>query len=95
VARDSITVKRLVHVLAILAQHGDAMNVNGENLNDDTSEPGTDTVVDVELERWEARRTETTVRYASRVTALLASRPDLRGISPLADSVEEATRWAV
>jgi hypothetical protein len=52
-------------------------------------------VIDVDLERWEARRTETTVRFASRVSALLASRPDLRGISPLADSVEEAVRWAV
>jgi hypothetical protein len=77
--------KRFVHPLAILAEHGGAMQTNGD----------TETVIDVELERWEARRAETTVRYASRVTALLASRPDLRGISPLADSVEEAVRWAV
>ena len=52
-------------------------------------------VVDVELARWEARREETTIRYASRVSALLAARPELRGISPLADTVEEAVRWAV
>ena len=63
-------------------------------INGDTTGDG-ETVIDVELERWEARRTETTVRFASRVSALLASRPDPRGISPLADSVEEAVRWAV
>jgi hypothetical protein len=90
VARESITLKRFVHVPAILTQHGGAMNVDGENTT-----AAADTVIDVELERWEARRTETTVRYASKVSALLASRPDLRGISPLADSVEEAIRWAV
>ena len=85
--------KRFVHLIAILAEHGGAMNTNGDSSGDARGQG--ETVIDVELERWEARRAETTVRYASRVTALLASRPDLRGISPLADSVEEAVRWAV
>lgn len=52
-------------------------------------------IIDDELAQWEARRYQTTTRYASAVTALLATRPDLRGVSPLADTVEEAVRWAV
>jgi hypothetical protein len=51
--------------------------------------------IDRELERWEARREQTTNRYAFAVSALLAQRPELRGISPLADTVEESVRWAV
>ena len=50
---------------------------------------------DNELAEWEARRHQTTSRYASAVTALLTPRPELRGVSPLADTVEESVRWAV
>ena len=52
-------------------------------------------LIDIELAQWEARRQQTTSRYASAVTALLTSRPELRGVSPLADTVEESVRWAV
>ena len=50
---------------------------------------------DRELAEWEARRHQMTSRYASAVTALLNQRPELRGVSPLADTVEESVRWAV
>ena len=50
---------------------------------------------DRELAEWEARRHQMTSRYASAVTALLSQRPELRGVSPLADTVEESVRWAV
>jgi hypothetical protein len=50
---------------------------------------------DTELAQWEARRDQTTTRYASAVSTLLAQRPELRGISPLADTIEESVRWAV
>jgi len=52
-------------------------------------------VIDTELELWEAWRRSTTSRHTAAVTALLASRPELRGVSPLADTVEESVRWAV
>jgi len=52
-------------------------------------------IFDTELAQWESRREQTTARYACAVTALLTSRPELRGVSPLADTVEEAVRWAV
>jgi hypothetical protein len=52
-------------------------------------------IFDIELAQWEARREQTTIRYASAVSALLTSRPELRGVSPLADTVEESVRWAV
>ena len=51
--------------------------------------------VDTELDLWEAWRQSTTSRHAAAVSALLASRPELRGVSPLADTVEESVRWAV
>jgi hypothetical protein len=86
--RDSIAQKPSLNPVAIPRHHGVAMDTRGISNTDGQ-------VVDVELARWEARRTETTTRYASRVSALLAARPELRGISPLADTVEEAVRWAV
>ena len=52
-------------------------------------------IVDTELAQWEAWRESTTVRHAAAVSRLLASRPELRGVSPLADTVEESIRWAV
>jgi hypothetical protein len=55
----------------------------------------TGNLIDRELELWETRREQTTTRYASAVSALLAQRPELRGISPLADTVEESVRWSV
>jgi hypothetical protein len=55
----------------------------------------TGNLIDTELAQWEARRDQTTTRYASAVSTLLAQRPELRGISPLADSIDEAIRWAV
>jgi hypothetical protein len=88
IGRDSIGQKPSLNPAAMPSHHGVAMDTTGI-----TSIGGH--VVDVELARWEARRTETTIRYASRVSALLAARPELRGISPLADTVEEAVRWAV
>ncbi len=51
--------------------------------------------IDTELDLWEAWRRSTTSRHAAAVTALLTSRPELRGVSPLADTVEESVRWAV
>ena len=52
-------------------------------------------IFDIELSQWEARREATTLRYASAVSALLTARPELRGVSPLADTLEESVRWAV
>ena len=86
--RDSIGKKPSLNPSAMPSHDGVAMDTTGISSTDGH-------VVDVELARWEARRTETTTRYASRVSALLAKRPELRGISPLADTVEEAVRWAV
>jgi hypothetical protein len=88
IGRDSIRQKPSLNPAAMSGHHGVAMDTTGITSTDGH-------VVDVELARWEARRTETTTRYASRVSALLAKRPELRGISPLADTVEEAVRWAV
>ena len=61
----------------------------------DTDRDADDTIIDVELARAREGPAHRDARYASRVTALLAARPELRGISPLADTIEEATRWAV
>ena len=49
---------------------------------------------DTDLARWEAWRETTTSRHACAVTTLLTTRPELRGISALADTVEESVRWA-
>jgi len=53
------------------------------------------TFIDTELDLWEDWRRSTTSRHAAAVTVLLTSRPELRGVSPLADTVEESVRWAV
>jgi len=51
--------------------------------------------IDTKLALWETWRENTTSRYASAVTTLLTTRPELRGISSIADTVEESVRWAV
>jgi len=53
------------------------------------------TVIDTELAHWEDWRESTTTRHAAAVSRLLATRPELRGVSSLADTVEESVRWAV
>jgi len=53
------------------------------------------TVIDTELAHWEDWRESTTARHAAAVSRLLATRPELRGVSSLADTVEESVRWAV
>jgi len=53
------------------------------------------TVIETELAQWESWRESTTTRHAAAVSRLLATRPELRGVSPLADTVEESVRWAV
>ncbi len=52
-------------------------------------------LVDTELAEWEAWRDSVINRHAAAVVTLFAARPELRGVSPLADTVEESVRWAV
>jgi hypothetical protein len=41
------------------------------------------------------RKVRSAARHALAVTSLLDRHPTLRGVSPLADHVDESVRWAV
>ena len=48
---------------------------------------------DDHLERLRRRRDSLRLRHAHRLTRLMATRDDLRGVHPLADLVDESVRW--
>lgn len=52
------------------------------------------TPVDPTLERIAAQRDALRLRHAQRLTALMESRSDLRGVHALADFVDDSVRWS-